>query len=97
MDITVVIDFYRGRRIKSAGAMLFSSLDGALIKLNTSILRGTPFDNFLIPGIILFLFIGIFPILVSYGLLRKPAWHWAEAIKYMQNTAGRGQPPGQRV
>jgi len=60
--------------------MLFSSPDGALIKLNTSILRGTPFDNFLIPGIILFLFIGIFPILVSYGLLRKPAWHWAEAI-----------------
>ena len=63
-----------------SGAMLFASPDGALIKLNTSILRGTPFDNFLIPGIILFLFIGIFPILVSYGLWRQPAWHWAEAI-----------------
>jgi len=63
-----------------SGAMLFSSPDGALIKLNTSILRGTSFDNFLIPGIILFLFIGIFPILVSYGLWRQPAWHWAEAI-----------------
>lgn len=63
-----------------SGAMLFSSPDGALIKLNTSILRGTPFDNFLIPGIILFLFIGIFPILVSYGLLRQPAWRRAEAI-----------------
>ena len=63
-----------------SGAMLFSSPDGAMIKLNTSILRGTPFDNFLIPGIILFLFIGIFPILVSYGLWRQPAWPWAEAI-----------------
>jgi len=63
-----------------SGAMLFSSPDGALIKLNTSILRGTSFDNFLIPGIILFLFIGIFPILVSYGLWRQPAWPWAEAI-----------------
>jgi hypothetical protein len=63
-----------------SGAMLFSSPDGALIKLNTSILQGTPFDNFLIPGIILFLFIGIFPILVSYGLLRQPAWRWAEAV-----------------
>ena len=63
-----------------SGAMLFSSPDGAMIKLNTGILRGTPFDNFLIPGIILFLFIGIFPILVSYGLLRQPAWHRAEAI-----------------
>ena len=63
-----------------SGAMLFSSPDGALIKLNTNILQGTPFNNFIIPGIILFLFIGIFPILVSYGLLRQPAWHWAEAI-----------------
>ena len=63
-----------------SGAMLFSSPDGAMIKLNISILQGTPFVNFLIPGIILFLFIGIFPILVSYGLLRQPAWHWAEAI-----------------
>jgi hypothetical protein len=28
----------------------------------------------------LFLFVGIFPILVSYGLLRQPSWQWAEAI-----------------
>ena len=63
-----------------SGAMLFSSPDGALIKLNASILRGTPFANFLIPGIILFLFIGFFPILVGYGLLRQPAWRWAETV-----------------
>jgi hypothetical protein len=63
-----------------SGAMLFSSTTGKLIGLNAEILKGTPFANFLIPGIILFLFIGIFPVLVSYGLLKKPAWHWAETI-----------------
>ena len=63
-----------------SGTMLFSSPTGELIGLNTEILKGTPFTNFLVPGIILFLFIGVFPVLVSYGLLRKPVWQWAEAI-----------------
>jgi hypothetical protein len=63
-----------------SGAMLFSSPTGELIGLNAEILKGTPFVNFLIPGIILFLCIGIFPVLVSYGLLKKPAWHWTEAV-----------------
>ena len=63
-----------------SGAMLFSSPTGELIGLNAEILKGTPFVNFLIPGIILFLCIGIFPVLVSYGLLKKPAWDWTEAV-----------------
>ena len=63
-----------------SGAMLFSSPTGELIGLNTEILKGTPFANFLIPGIILFLFIGIFPVLVGYGLLMKPACHGTETI-----------------
>jgi hypothetical protein len=63
-----------------SGPMLFLAPDGHLMKLSVDMLQGTPFTNFLIPGLVLFLFVGIFPILVSYGLLRQPSWQWAEAI-----------------
>jgi hypothetical protein len=63
-----------------SGPMLFLAPDGHLMKLSVDMLQGTPFTNFLIPGPVLFLFVGIFPILVSYGLLRQPSWQWAEAI-----------------
>jgi len=46
MDITVIIEFYRYRRISPAARCFFHLLTGQWIKLNTGILRGTPFDNF---------------------------------------------------
>ena len=63
-----------------SGPMLFLSPEGALMKLSVNVLKGTPFTNFVIPGLVLFLFIGAFPIMVGYGLLRQPSWRWAEAI-----------------
>ena len=63
-----------------SGPMLFLAPDGHLMKLSVDMLKGTPFTNFLIPGLVLFLFVGVLPILVSYGLLRQPSWRWAEAI-----------------
>lgn len=39
-----------------------------------SLLDGSPFDTYLIPGIILLLVLGVFPLIVLYGLFRKKAW-----------------------
>jgi hypothetical protein len=63
-----------------SGPMLFAAPDGHLMQWSTDMLEGTPFTNFLIPGLVLFLFVGIFPILAACGLLRRPSWCWAEAI-----------------
>jgi hypothetical protein len=41
-------------------------------------LKGSPFPNFLIPEIILFLFVGVIPVVTVYGLLGRPDWRWAE-------------------
>jgi len=41
------------------GFMLISDPSGSNISLNLEWLEGTPFPNFLIPGIVLFLFIGL--------------------------------------
>lgn len=56
-----------------SGAMLFIKPNGELMGMPTSLLQGSPFSNYLIPGIILFLFVGVFPLIVGYGLI-KTAW-----------------------
>ena len=47
---------------------------------------GHGFPDYLVPGIVLFTFVGVSPILVAYGLLRRPAWRLSEAIN---STKGR--------
>jgi len=64
----------------ASGAMLFIAPDGHLMQWSTSDLAGTPFSDYLIPGIILFLFIGVFSIFVGYGLLKQPAWNGPDII-----------------
>ena len=67
-----------------AGLMLFQALSGlfgggALIldptghslQIPLSLLEGSPFSNYLLPGIILFVVLGIFPSILFYGLIRK--------------------------
>jgi hypothetical protein len=46
------------------------------IGLSVSLLEGTPFKNYLIPGLILLIVVGLFSLLVFAGLMRrwKPAW-----------------------
>ncbi len=63
-----------------SGAMLFVAPDGHLMQWSTDQLAGTPFTNYLIPGIILFICVGIFPAFVGYGLLKRPAWSWPNMI-----------------
>lgn len=53
---------------------------GELIKMPISILDYSPFSNFLIPGIILLVMLGILPLVVSYGLIRKTPWKLADKL-----------------
>ncbi len=48
-------------------------------------LVGTPFNDYLIPGIILGFLLGIFPLIVFIGLLRRPNWPWADALNPYSN------------
>ena len=62
------------------GATLILSPDGKLLGLPLSILSLSPFRNFLIPGIILFLILGVVPLLLVYALIAKPISKYAELI-----------------
>ena len=84
--ILIVLLFIIGISALISGAMLFVASDGNLMQWSTDQLKGTPFSNYLIPGIILFTLIGIFPIFVGYGLLRRPNWTWPNAINPLKQV-----------
>ncbi|MGK2860874.1 MAG: hypothetical protein ACSLE0_03015 [Chitinophagaceae bacterium] len=61
------------------GAALIISPSGKLLGgLPLSILQNSPFVDFLIPGIILFVILGLFPVLLIFALLKKAASPFAE-------------------
>jgi len=82
--VLIVLLFFIGIGALISGAMLFAAPDGHLMKWSTDDLAGTPFSNYLIPGIILFLFVGAFPLFVAYGLLKLPSWSWPNMINPMK-------------
>ncbi len=54
------------------GLVLTIYPDGSFFEMTTDILSHSPFENFLIPGIILLVVFGISPIYIIYALIRKP-------------------------
>jgi hypothetical protein len=53
------------------GAVFILAPDGHLIGMPTSVLIGTPFQSFLIPGILLFTFVGIVPLVAALITARR--------------------------
>lgn len=58
----------------AGGGSLIAAPSGALLKMPLDALQGTPFCNFLVPGMILFFCIGVLPLLTAYGLAARPRW-----------------------
>jgi hypothetical protein len=52
------------------GALIFGP-DGHLLGIPTSLLAGTPFASFLVPGLCLFIFVGIAPLLAAVLTARR--------------------------
>jgi hypothetical protein len=62
------------------GIALVNDPSGELLQMPLSMLEGSPFDTFLIPGIILLTILGIFPMVVYYGLWKHRIWSWTGAL-----------------
>ncbi len=67
------------------GGVLIASPTGKLIGMPLSMLQHSPFQSFLIPGIILFSVLGIMPFLIGYALLQKPISPLAERINFFSD------------
>jgi len=58
------------------GWILISDPSGGKFEWSLELLRGTPFGDYLIPGIVLMVFIGLFPLYISVVTLMKKKSHW---------------------
>jgi hypothetical protein len=53
------------------GIVFLLKPDGSMMGMSTDWLARTPFNNFLIPGILLFILNGIFPLIALIGLITR--------------------------
>jgi hypothetical protein len=67
------------------GLVLIIDPSGELLGLPSNAFKNMPFDDFLIPGIILFTVLGIIPSLLIIALLKKPACKLAEEINIFKD------------
>lgn len=64
------------------GGMLSISPSGQLLGMPLSLLAGSPFHDFLVPGLLLFSVLGVAPCLLVVALLKKPASPLAERFNF---------------
>ncbi len=67
------------------GIILIIAPKGELIGIPLSEFKNIPFDNYLIPGIVLFSILGIIPLLLIIALLKKPESKIAEQLNVFKD------------
>lgn len=78
--ILYVLQAFLGLGAIAGGLGLLSDPSGRMMGMSSSVLERSPFSDFLIPGLLLLLIFGFLPLLVLYGLFKKPDWSWAASL-----------------
>jgi hypothetical protein len=60
----------------AGGASLAAAPSGRIMRMSTSLLSGSPFHDYLIPGFILGIVLGVVPIIVLAALMLRRPWSW---------------------
>lgn len=67
-----VLHLFIGLNASTGGLLMIIKPDGSLLGMQQDWLANSPFEDYFIPGFILFLMLGILPLFIFYGMLRKP-------------------------
>ncbi len=71
--LTAVLEIFLGIGALFGGGQFILAPDGHMLGMTTTMLAGTPFRSYLVPGIILFTFVGVAPLLAAAFTLRRHA------------------------
>ena len=72
--VAIVLEIFLGLGALFGGSALVLAPDGHLLGMPTSLLGGSPFTSYLVPGIILFTVIGLGPLLAAALTVRRQAF-----------------------
>ncbi len=65
----------------AGGIALVAGPQGEVLQMPVSMLEGSPFDSYLVPGLVLLLVLGVLPLAAAVGLwLRRPWAWWAAGV-----------------
>ncbi len=78
--VLLVLVIVQGLGGLGGGLSLTIAPDGSIMKMSTSLLDGSPFRDFLIPGLILMLVLGALPLAAAIGLWMRRRWAWYAAF-----------------
>ena len=83
--LLILLSFLGLSAIGGGGALIISPSGALLGGLPLSILAKSPFNNFLVPGIILFVVLGVIPCLLVFALIKKPENRYAEYLNFFKD------------
>jgi len=72
--LAVVLEVFLGLGALFGGGAFILAPDGHLLGMPTKLLAGSPFPSYLVPGIILFTFVGIAPLVAAAMIVRRQAF-----------------------
>ncbi|WP_297707537.1 hypothetical protein [uncultured Eudoraea sp.] len=81
-NLLILLIFLQAISAVPAGLSLIIDPSGKGIGLPPGVLENTPFKNFLIPGLFLFVVLGLLPLITLYGLLSRKKLNWAQKINW---------------
>ena len=67
------------------GILLMIKTDGSMLGMQSDWLNHSPFNNYLIPGVLLFLFLGIVPLITFLGIVKSRNWRLPNLINIYRN------------
>ncbi len=81
-NLLILLIFLQAISAVPSGLSLIIDPSGKGIGLPPGVLENTPFKNFLIPGLFLFVVFGLLPLITLYGLLSRKKLNWAQKINW---------------
>jgi hypothetical protein len=78
--LLIILQILLGLGALGSGSTLMLAPDGRMMQMPVSLLKDTPFTDYLIPGALLFTFVGLYPMAVAYSLWRRPVWRWPDML-----------------
>ena len=83
--ILLALLLFQGIGALAGGAALIIKPDGSLLHMPLSLLQGSLFMNYLIPGLTLMLILGVYPVFTFAILLAQPDWKFLQKLNIYSN------------